>query len=229
MSIKRYDLAGDIDGNFMRNNARVEESEDGEFVKYEDYAESQRQFWQLSVTIENLERKVEQLAAKGRELAAEAALVYGKYNETQIPDRDLVDMQTLQEMHELCSGVNIIDNLPDKVLTLAAENAALKSAVTERFNLTEEIKKAGRPPHADFWSQSIFMADKKVRDALNSTQSTDAILAEVRAQGASLVISYHNERADALRDVDRDGAYRHESAALDAIEVLMKIREGAAK
>lgn len=47
------------------------------------------------------------LAAKGIELAAEAAMVYGKYNETQVPDRDLVDMQTIQEMHDLCAGIKL--------------------------------------------------------------------------------------------------------------------------
>ena len=38
------------------------------------------------------------------ELVCEASLVYSKYNDTQMPDRDLVDMQTLQEMHDLCKG-----------------------------------------------------------------------------------------------------------------------------
>ncbi|MDI3361177.1 hypothetical protein QQF21_17680 [Lelliottia sp. V89_10] len=117
-----------------------------------------------------------------------------------------------------------IENLERKMEKLAAENAALKAAA--------EFATA-----PDMWvEQADGMLDYRyvewyvdVLKAAMETPTTDSILAEVREQGASLVISYHNERADALRDVDRDGAFRHESAALDAIEVLMKIREGAAK
>lgn len=45
--------------------------------------------------------------------------------------------------------------LADQNAQLAAENVALKSAVTKQIELRSEIKKAGRPPHADFWVQSI--------------------------------------------------------------------------
>lgn len=68
-------------------------------------------------------------------------------------------------------------------LALAAENAGLKAAVTQQIELRAEIKKAGRPPHADFWVQSICEAEEKVKRALEETPATDAFLAEVRAQG----------------------------------------------
>ncbi len=42
--------------------------------------------------------------SKGVELCSEAASVYSKYNKTQMPDRDLVDMQTIQEMRDLING-----------------------------------------------------------------------------------------------------------------------------
>jgi len=71
----------------------------GSYVKYKDHQD----------VVAALEAKCAALAAKGMELAAEAAVVYGKYNETQMPDRDLVDMQTLQEMHDLCAGVKNAD------------------------------------------------------------------------------------------------------------------------
>lgn len=67
----------------------------GSYVKYKDHLD----------VVDELEAKCAALAAKGMELAAEAAVVYGKYNETQMPDRDLVDMQTIQEMHDLCAAM----------------------------------------------------------------------------------------------------------------------------
>ncbi|MGL0761260.1 hypothetical protein ACJO73_07235 [Citrobacter freundii] len=67
------------------------------YVKYADYLE-------LAVQLANAESKCRELSSKAMELVCEASLVYSKYNDTQMPDRDLVDMQTLQEMHDLCKG-----------------------------------------------------------------------------------------------------------------------------
>lgn len=75
--------------------------------------------------------------------------------------------------------------LENKCAALAAENARLKSAVTQQIELRAEIKK-GRPPHADFWVQSICEAEEKVKRALEETPATDAFLAEVRAQGVEM-------------------------------------------
>ncbi|WP_336145033.1 hypothetical protein [Klebsiella pneumoniae] len=66
---------------------------------------------------------------------------------------------------------------------LAAENVGLKSAVTKQIELRSEIKKAGRPPHADFWVQSICEAEDRVSKALNGTPATDRIVAGVKADG----------------------------------------------
>lgn len=66
---------------------------------------------------------------------------------------------------------------------LLVELHNLKSAITERIHLNEEIKKAGTPPHSDFWHQSIYMADKKVKEALSDTQATDAFTRELMAKG----------------------------------------------
>lgn len=76
--------------------------------------------------------------------------------------------------------------LEAKCEALAAENVRLKSAVTQQIELRAEIKKAGRPPHADFWVQSICEAEEKVKRALEETQATDAFLDEVRAQGVDM-------------------------------------------
>lgn len=99
------------------------------------------------------------------------------------------------------SGITI-DNLEAKCEALAAENARLKSAVTQQIELRAEIKKAGRPPHADFWVQSICEAEEKVKRALEETQATDAFLAEVRAQGVEMYADNLDNGAD---DAERGG------------------------
>ncbi|MCW4704090.1 hypothetical protein [Enterobacter kobei] len=86
--------------------------------------------------------------------------------------------------------------LEARCAALAAENAGLKAAVTHQIELRAEIKKAGRPPHADFWVQSICEAEEKVKRALEETPATDAFLAEVRAQGVEMA-------ACALDDVNQ--------------------------
>ncbi len=95
----------------------------------------------------------------------------------------------------------------EKFSAMAAENARLKSAVTQQIELRAEIKKAGRPPHADFWVQSICEAEEKVKRALEETQATDAFLAEVRAQGVEMF-------ADHLLCPDLDDTIRDFAAQL---------------
>ncbi|HAW1659452.1 TPA: hNH endonuclease [Escherichia coli] len=109
--------------------------------------------------------------------------------------------------HECRSSGITIDNLEAKCEALAAENARLKSAVTQQIELRAEIKKAGRPPHADFWVQSICEAEEKVKRALEETQATDAFLAEVRAQGVEMF-------ADHLLCPDLDDTIRDFAAQL---------------
>ena len=58
----------------------------------------------MAVQLANAESKCRELSSKAMELVCEASLVYSKYNDAQMPERDLVDMQTLQEMHDLCKG-----------------------------------------------------------------------------------------------------------------------------
>lgn len=68
------------------------------------YEQLERQVLDMAVQLANAESKCRELSSKAMELVCEASLVYSKYNDTQMPDRDLVDMQTLQEMHDLCKG-----------------------------------------------------------------------------------------------------------------------------
>ncbi|HEB1257337.1 hypothetical protein OM329_12420 [Escherichia albertii] len=112
------------------------------------------------------------------------------------------------------SGITI-DNLEAKCEALAAENARLKSAVTQQIELRAEIKKAGRPPHADFWVQSICEAEEKVKRALEETQATDAFLAEVRAQAFNDLCSAFVKHAN-LAGMD-DGELVRLKYATDAL------------
>jgi len=48
-----------------------------------------------------LHQKLDAISAKSLELCSEAAHVYQKYNVTQMPDRDLLDHQTIQELSDL--------------------------------------------------------------------------------------------------------------------------------
>lgn len=70
-----------------------------------EYAEKlETEVTDMAVQLANAESKCRELSSKAMELVCEASLVYSKYNDTQMPDRDIVDMQTLQEMHDLCKG-----------------------------------------------------------------------------------------------------------------------------
>ncbi|MDK9585804.1 hypothetical protein [Lelliottia wanjuensis] len=62
MSIKRYS-AGYRDSDGYRYLSMLEK-DDGGYVRHEDYAESERYGRAADITIENLLRKVEQLAAE---------------------------------------------------------------------------------------------------------------------------------------------------------------------
>ena len=83
--------------------------------------------------------------------------------------------------------------------------------------------------HADMSGDPSIMEEGDDFYIMNKTPATDAFLAEVRAQGVEMVIAYHHERSDAMAEVDRNSSFRHHSAAIDATDVLMKIRHEAAQ
>lgn len=111
-------------------------------------------------------------------------------------------------------------DLEAKCAALAAENAGLKAAIQTHSESIHFCELCGKDDPCS--TDDVCMA-------LNETPSTDAFLAEVRAQGVEMVIAYHHERSDALAEVDRNGSFRHHSAAIDATDVLMKIRLEAAQ
>lgn len=119
------------------------------------------------------------------------------------------------------------EELEQQLAAVVAENAGLKDAVIERENLHEEIRKAGMPPHTDFWHQSIFMADKKVDDALNCTPETDAFLAEAEARGVDKFATELGHVYQQLRP-GSNHAHALKSTVFRAVEFAAQLRQGAA-
>lgn len=111
-------------------------------------------------------------------------------------------------------------------MQLAAENVALKSAVTKQIELRSEIKKAGRPPHADFWVQSICEAEDRVSKALNGTPATDRIVAGIKADGVEMFALMFAEEAIKDNNITTGWKARASRAASEYAELL---REGADK
>ncbi|HAH7710207.1 hypothetical protein ODW10_09490 [Escherichia coli] len=125
-----------------------------------------------------------------------------------------------------CRSAGItIDNLEAKCAAMAAENARLRSAVTQQIELRAEIKKAGRPPHADFWVQSICEAEKKVKRALEETPATDAFLAEVRAQAFNDLCSAFVKHAN-LAGMDDGEPVRLKYATDALLHCAEQLRKG---
>ncbi|HCJ7431665.1 TPA: hypothetical protein NVL65_002035 [Citrobacter freundii] len=122
--------------------------------------------------------------------------------------------------------------LEARCAALAAELNEIKVAVMARMKLHEEIRNAGRPPHTDFWHQSIYMADKRVDDSLSSTPNHDDFLAEVRAQGverlanAWYAIANETDPGISISDSSR---LKYRQRADDAADFANEIRQEAAQ
>ncbi|MBK3303535.1 hypothetical protein FKB37_20250 [Klebsiella pneumoniae] len=120
--------------------------------------------------------------------------------------------------------------LADQNSQLAAENAALKSAVTKQIELRSEIKKAGRTPHADFWVQSICEAEDRVSKALNGTPATDRIVAGIKADGVEEFAESQKEYVRQHRnEMDQVLRAAYAGSAVDAERFAKQLREGADK
>lgn len=125
------------------------------------------------------------------------------------------------------SGITI-DNLEAKCEALAAENAMLKSAHPQPFG--HEMMKAldAYEKHQDEVPETGMLdAFFILRDSIRVTTSvTDAWVNEQHAIGVDMVVRYHTERAEALKEVNRKGYFYHSSAALDALDVAAHLRKG---
>lgn len=112
---------------------------------------------------------------------------------------------------------------------MAAENAGLKTAHPQPFG--PEMMKAldAYEKHQDEVPETGMLdAFFILRDSIRVTTSvTDAWVNEQRAIGVDMVVKYHMERAEALKEVNRKGYSYHSSAALDALDVAAQLRQKA--
>lgn len=124
---------------------------------------------------------------------------------------------------EIVELAKMVEALTSQLESVVAENAALKAAVTQQIDLRAEIKKAGRPPHADFWVQSICEAEEKVNRALEETPVTDSFLAEVRASGVEMFVEDFTQ-PDGLSN----GKFFNEDLVDASREFAAQLRQGGA-
>nr|DAE49017.1 MAG TPA: hypothetical protein [Caudoviricetes sp.] len=118
--------------------------------------------------------------------------------------------------------------LQAKCADLAAENAMLKAAHPQPFG--HEMMKAldAYEKHQDEAPETgILDAFFILRDSIRvTTSATDAWVNEQHAIGVDMVVKYHMERSEALKEVNRKGYFYHSSAALDALDVAAQLRKG---
>lgn len=131
------------------------------------------------------------------------------------PCGDYVDYEDYAELEAKCAA-------------LAAENAVLKAAHPQPFG--HEMMKAldAYEKHQDEVPETGMLdAFFILRDSIRVTTSvTDAWVNEQHAIGVDMVVKYHMERAEALKEVNRKGYVYHSSAALDALDVATQLRKG---
>lgn len=92
------------DGNIAERIALLEhaEAETGQLSLHGEYELAcLRELRERRDSEPALQQKLDAISAKALELCSEAAQIYQKYNVTQMPDRDLVDHQTIQELSDL--------------------------------------------------------------------------------------------------------------------------------
>lgn len=114
-----------------------------------------------------------------------------------------------------------------RLVQLAAENAALKAAHPQPFG--HEMMKAldAYEKHQDEVPETGMLdAFFILRDSIRvTTPVTDAWVNEQHAIGVGMVVKYHMERAEALKEVNRKGYFYHSSSAMDALDVAAQLRQ----
>ncbi|MFO3904137.1 hypothetical protein AAHD62_06350 [Enterobacter hormaechei] len=117
--------------------------------------------------------------------------------------------------------------LQAKCAALAAENAALKKAEPAPFSkLMMEALEAYQSGADDVPELAMLSAYTKLRDGIK-TPSTDAFLAEVRAQGADAVADQHRRKYEELKPINVFFANEHVGAQEVAEFVAAQLRQGA--
>jgi hypothetical protein len=121
----------------------------------------------------------------------------------------LLALQLKKTMAERDVATQANDHLEVINRALVAENAELKNAVTAKNDLLKRIRESGRPPHTDYWHQSLWEADERINNALN-TPATDAFLNALQAEGVEMYASalkrkYDGVRYDLIGNYDTNG------------------------
>jgi len=127
-----------------RYNGKIGHSPYGRYVSYQDYAALQQQLTATTNSLTNaqealksagieadtvqagvmeLVNRLNQVVAKGKELAEEAAYVYGKYNDEMAPDM-VCDGQTIQEFFDVANSTKTTDAYLSAVRAEGIEVAA---------------------------------------------------------------------------------------------------------
>lgn len=212
MSVKRYEW---IACDEHSCHCDVVESAEGDMVDYEDYAaleqrlmESERNGRQTDITIDNLELKLAQMAAENAYLLPKAA---SELSNAWVLHKYLIGIQ---------AAIMYLDNGNKK----AAQEWLYGTIAGPGFDLPDGVD------DIDAWATHQMRGSVSHQQALEiikaETPSTDAYLAEVRAQGVDLICDYHKSRCEALHDVDRNGSHRHGAALCDAIDIAAQLRKG---
>lgn len=119
---------------------------DGEGYSIEGDEEFQWRWEAWQAATNAMEAKCAALAAKGMEVVREASLIYSKYNDTQMPDRDIVDQQTLQELYEICTADDSAAFLAEvraQGVELFAQKCDLKASQALSSDISENWKLLG--------------------------------------------------------------------------------------
>ncbi|QFH50469.1 hypothetical protein [Leclercia adecarboxylata] len=103
---------------------------------------------------------------------------------------------------------------------LAAENAALKSAIQTHSESVHFCELCGKDDPCS--TDDVCMV-------LNETPATDAFLAEVRAQGADAVADQHRRKYEELKTINVFFARDHRDAQKVAEFVAVQLRQEAAQ
>lgn len=115
-------------------------------------------------------------------------------------------------------------NAESKCRELAAENARCKFEVSRCHQTVDEMFKNRDKWIDKEWLSSIWSTSKRL---MNETPSTDAFLAEVRAQGVEMLISHLNEWMSGM-DFTSDKRFEHSEFTQACTDFSAQLRKGAA-
>jgi histidinol dehydrogenase len=115
--------------------------------------------------------------------------------------------------------------LQQKLDAVLAENVALKDAIPNLKDVdygNDNMDDVSLAEYIGFNDAVTLMNRWK-----SETPATEAILSEVRAEGANAVAKYHNERFKFLANTCRASAGEHKAAYLCALDVAAQLRTGS--